>query len=188
MEPKSNVACPSAGLWANKSRVTQLRANGPFLGRLRPLNRWPALAHCTVSQVQIDKVLIRHAQIGGHLLEVVYRCGIQSNGDLALELLCVRIFSRLRKIVITSHRRFLHRLVGSAKRISEACEIIAQRSTQARMPVLHGGTGIRACVVLRCVHLRFHFLAFAEPESSARRRSRQTSRPLARPIALSLFW
>jgi hypothetical protein len=110
MEPKSNVACPSAGLWANKSRVTQLRANGPFLGRLRPLNRWPALTHCTVSQVQIDKVLIRHAQIGGHLLEVVYRCGIQSNGDLALELLCVRIFSRLRKIVITSYWILLHSL------------------------------------------------------------------------------
>jgi hypothetical protein len=67
------------------------------------LNRWTPLLRRTISEEQIDEVLIRHPQLGRHFLEVVYRRGVKANRDLTLELLGVRILAGLGKIVLFSH-------------------------------------------------------------------------------------
>jgi hypothetical protein len=74
-----------------------------FWDIIGPLNLGTPLPRGAVSQEQINKILIRHPQFGRYLFEVIYRRGIEANGDLSLELLDVRILAGLGKIVFTSH-------------------------------------------------------------------------------------
>jgi hypothetical protein len=48
------------------------------------LNGGAPFLHGAVSQEQVDEVLIRHPQLGRHVLEVVDRRGVEANGDLTL--------------------------------------------------------------------------------------------------------
>jgi hypothetical protein len=65
----------------------------PFHGILWPLNSGAPFLHGTVSQEQVNEVLIRHPQLGSLVLEVVDRHGVEANGDLTLELLGVGILA-----------------------------------------------------------------------------------------------
>ena len=60
---------------------------------LKPMNGGAPLVHGAVPQEQIDEILIWHAQLCRHLLEVVNSRGIKANRYLALKLFGVRIFS-----------------------------------------------------------------------------------------------
>jgi CRP-like cAMP-binding protein len=74
------------------------------------LNRRTKLLHCAIAQKQIHQVLIRHPQFRRHLLEVIHRRRIQANGDLALQLLHVRVLPGSGKIVFGSHRKLQYTL------------------------------------------------------------------------------
>jgi hypothetical protein len=57
------------------------------------VNSGAPFLHGAVSQEQVDQVLIWHSQLGRHVLEVIYRRGIETDGDLTLELFGVGVLS-----------------------------------------------------------------------------------------------
>jgi len=84
----------------------------------RPLNAGPAFLESTVSQVQLDEVLVMYLQFRRQLLEIVHRGAIEPNGDLTLELLRVGILMRLGKIVLFRHRILQYTSSSCAVRVA----------------------------------------------------------------------
>jgi hypothetical protein len=70
------------------------------------MNRWASLLQGAVSEEQIDEVLVGHALVRRHFLEVVHGNGVEPDRNLTLELLRVRALAGLGKIVLFSHRSF----------------------------------------------------------------------------------
>src|ERR1700732_4484698 len=101
----------------------------PLRGHLWPLNYRPPCVNVAVTQEQIDEVLIGHAQLGRHFFEVVHRRGINAHGDLALELLGIRVLAGLGKIVFFSHRWLQYTLSSrGVARLAEINRIMASGS------------------------------------------------------------
>jgi len=75
----------------------------PLLGR--PLQFEPSVVQRTVSQVEVDQVLIRHSQFGGHSLEIRHGCLVKSDRDRSLQMLSVRVLlpTHLREVVMRPH-------------------------------------------------------------------------------------
>ncbi|MBZ5620593.1 MAG: hypothetical protein LAQ69_17990, partial [Acidobacteriia bacterium] len=64
------------------------------------------------SQEQNDEILIRHPQIGRHLIEVVHLRGVEADGDLTLEPFDVRVLAGLGKSYSLLMQVSLHLQVG----------------------------------------------------------------------------
>ena len=77
--------------------------------------------HSTVPQEQIDEVLIRHAELRRHLLEVLHRRRIKPNRHLTLQLLRVGVLSRTGKIIFRSH--FNLQYIASSRLVALRAEI-----------------------------------------------------------------
>ncbi len=70
-----------------------------------PLERQLFLVDGTIPQVQVDKMLIRHAKLIGQSFKIRYCCAVQSNRNGLLEQFPVGIPNtlHLRKVVLFSH-------------------------------------------------------------------------------------
>jgi hypothetical protein len=85
------------------------------------LNCRTALIHRAVSQKQIDEILIWHPQLSRHFLKVVHGSGIETNGDLTLELVRVGVLAGIGKVVFCSH--FNLQYIASSSVVAGRAEI-----------------------------------------------------------------
>src|SRR4051794_8185193 len=87
---------PAAGM-SFSGEVAAAYGRVPFQPKLLAL-------HGAVAEIHVDQGLVRDRGVFSQLLEVRERLAVETNRDLLLQPLRVRILPRARKVILPSHR------------------------------------------------------------------------------------